>query len=100
MMGNEVLVYLETGEREFRSRVDPRTAARAGQQLEVAFDIDRIHVFGAETRAAIGLPAATIAFAVTISVSVSVTARPGGRRRRTSVRTVAGGGPRSSSFPL
>lgn len=58
MMGNEVLVYLEIGEREFLGRVDPRTAARAGQQLEVAFDIDRIHVFDAETKAAIGLPAA------------------------------------------
>ena len=59
MMGNEVLVYLEIGEHEFLGRVDPRTAARPGQQLQVAFDIDRIHVFDPDTKAAIGLPAAS-----------------------------------------
>ncbi len=53
-------MYLEIGEHEFLGRVDPRTAARAGQQLQVAFDIDRIHVFDAETKAAIGLPAANV----------------------------------------
>ena len=58
MMGNEVLAYLEVGQHKFLGRVDSRTAARPGQQIQVAFDIDRIHVFDPDTKAAIGLPAA------------------------------------------
>jgi len=45
------------GQHRFCCRIDPRTTARPGQQIEVAFDIDRIHVFDADTEAAIGLPA-------------------------------------------
>ena len=59
MMGNEVLAYLEIGEHKFLGRVDPRTAARAGQQLQVAFDVDLCCVFDPDTKAAIGLPAAS-----------------------------------------
>ncbi len=60
MMGNEVLAYLEVGVHKFLSRVDPRTSARPGQQIQVAFDIDGIHVFDADTKAAIELPAANV----------------------------------------
>jgi len=60
MMGNEVTAYLEVGQHRFCCRIDPRTTARPGQQIEVAFDIDRIHVFDADTEVAIGLPAAHV----------------------------------------
>ena len=35
LMGNEVYLYLISGEKNFIARVDPRTAARVGQQVEV-----------------------------------------------------------------
>jgi len=53
MMGNEVLAYMEVGEHKFLCRCDPRTAARPGQQIRVAFDIDGVHVFDADTKTAI-----------------------------------------------
>jgi hypothetical protein len=37
----------------FLARVDPRTAARAGQEARLLFDADRIHIFDAETQAAL-----------------------------------------------
>jgi multiple sugar transport system ATP-binding protein len=58
MMGNEVNLYLEVDEHKFLGRVDPRTAARPGQEIQVAFDIDRIHLFDPTTTQAIGTNAA------------------------------------------
>jgi len=36
----------------------PRLEARPGQKVEVALDVDRLHMFDPETEQAIGLPAA------------------------------------------
>jgi multiple sugar transport system ATP-binding protein len=52
-MGNEVFLYLVTGEHTFIARVDPRTRARMGDRLEVSFDMSQIHVFDRDTQTAV-----------------------------------------------
>ena len=52
-MGNEVFLYLESGGREILARVDPRTNARPGQEIEVALDISRTCAFDPVTEQAI-----------------------------------------------
>jgi multiple sugar transport system ATP-binding protein len=49
MMGNEKLLHLIVDKQEFLARVDPRTPARVGQQIQLTFDTDRIHIFDART---------------------------------------------------
>lgn len=56
LMGNEVILYVIHGEHQFLARVDPRVTVRPGQTIGLALDIDRFHLFDAETQAAIGLP--------------------------------------------
>jgi multiple sugar transport system ATP-binding protein len=58
LMGSEITLHLTAGEQQFQARVDPRTEARPGQRIEIAFDVDRLHMFDAETEEAIGMPAA------------------------------------------
>ncbi len=53
LMGNEVFVYLVTGKHSYVARVDPRTHMRVGQDVEVAFDMDHIHIFDKATEQAI-----------------------------------------------
>lgn len=53
LMGNEIFLYLVSGKNIFVSRVDPRSKLRVGQQAAVAFDMDSIHIFDAETEQAI-----------------------------------------------
>ncbi len=53
LMGNEVFVYLVTGKHSYVGRVDPRTHMRVGHDVEVVFDMDRIHVFDKTTERAI-----------------------------------------------
>ncbi|MBC7237032.1 MAG: ABC transporter ATP-binding protein [Chloroflexi bacterium] len=53
LMGNEVFLYLLTGNKTFIARVDPRTSARVGQDVEVLFNMDNMHVFDRDTEAAI-----------------------------------------------
>ncbi|MGD0173165.1 MAG: ABC transporter ATP-binding protein [Anaerolineales bacterium] len=52
-MGNEVFLYLVSGEHTFIARVDPRTRARMGDRLEVSFDMSQIHVFDRDTQVAV-----------------------------------------------
>ncbi len=49
MMGNEVFVYLLTGQEQFLARLDPRVKANPGQEMEVIFDTDSIHFFNSST---------------------------------------------------
>ncbi len=49
LMGSEVFVYLSKDERNFIARVDPRTAARPGGEIELAFDMTNMHLFDAQT---------------------------------------------------
>ena len=53
LMGNEVYLYLISGEKNFIARVDPRTAARVGQQVEVLVNMDNMHIFDRDTELAI-----------------------------------------------
>ncbi|HLA81159.1 MAG TPA: sn-glycerol-3-phosphate ABC transporter ATP-binding protein UgpC [Thermoleophilia bacterium] len=53
MLGNETLLHLIVDGHSILARVDPRTRARAGQQVEVQLDIDRLHIFDAKTQLAI-----------------------------------------------
>ena len=49
MVGNERLLHVSANGTAFLSRVDPRTRARAGEEIPMLVDIDRIHLFSAET---------------------------------------------------
>jgi multiple sugar transport system ATP-binding protein len=53
LMGNEILLYLVSGKNTFVARVDPRSKLRVGQQSQVMFDMDTIHIFDAATEEAI-----------------------------------------------
>jgi multiple sugar transport system ATP-binding protein len=57
-MGNELILYLMVEGKQFLARVDPRTDTRPGQEIQVALDIERLHMFDPETSEAIGMPAA------------------------------------------
>ncbi len=53
LMGNEIFLYLLTGPKMFIARVDPRTSARVGQEVEVLFNMDNMHAFDRDTELAI-----------------------------------------------
>ncbi|MEN8906014.1 MAG: sn-glycerol-3-phosphate ABC transporter ATP-binding protein UgpC [Clostridiales bacterium] len=49
MLGFETLLYLMLDDIDFVARVNPRTRARAGDTLKIAFDTNKIHLFDRET---------------------------------------------------
>ena len=49
LMGNEIFLYLTSGEHEFVARVDPRTSYSMDDEIRVAFNMDNMHVFDKET---------------------------------------------------
>ncbi len=53
LMGSEVLVYLVAEHAQFLGRFDPRTSARVGNTIQVAFGMDRMHIFDKQTETAI-----------------------------------------------
>jgi multiple sugar transport system ATP-binding protein len=53
LMGNEMIVYLLTGKKEFVARVDPRSSAHTGHTMTVVMNMDRMHVFDRHTKVAI-----------------------------------------------
>jgi multiple sugar transport system ATP-binding protein len=52
-MGNEVFLYLKTGEKNYVGRVDPRSQARIGHDIQVALNLDNMHLFDKDTEQAI-----------------------------------------------
>lgn len=48
-MGNEMIIYLEEGNKNFIARTDPRTDARVGGRLSVTFNLDNMHIFDKNT---------------------------------------------------
>ena len=52
-MGNEINLYLVAGDKNFVGRVDPRTRARMGDKLQVAMNLDNMHVFDKTSEQAI-----------------------------------------------
>jgi multiple sugar transport system ATP-binding protein len=48
-MGNEMVIYLQEGDKTFIARTDPRTRAHIGGRLGIVFNTDNIHIFDVET---------------------------------------------------
>jgi multiple sugar transport system ATP-binding protein len=53
LMGNEIFLYLVTGDNSFVARVDPRTTFRTGDKAELALNMDNFHIFDPETELAV-----------------------------------------------
>ncbi len=53
LMGSETLLYLKIEGSSFIARVDPRSTAKVGDTIKVAFDMNRIHLFDKETELSI-----------------------------------------------
>ena len=53
MMGNEKLLHLIVGTHRLLARVDPRTRATAGEEIQLTLDVDRLHIFDAKTQQAL-----------------------------------------------
>jgi len=49
LMGNEIYLYLLTGKKQFIARVDPRTHARPGEQIDLVVNMDNMHLFDPQT---------------------------------------------------
>ena len=47
LMGNEIFLYLVNGENNFVARVDPRTNLHIGEDTQVVFNMDHMHIFDA-----------------------------------------------------
>lgn len=52
-MGSEIYLNLLSGETPFVARVDPRSRATAGNNVALAFDVNKLHVFDKKTELAI-----------------------------------------------
>jgi len=53
LMGNEFFLHLIAGDMPFLARVDPRTSAKPGQDIEVVFNMGNMHAFDPKTGQAI-----------------------------------------------
>jgi multiple sugar transport system ATP-binding protein len=53
LMGNEVFLYLKSGNLEYIARVDPRTSARIGNTIYPVMNAENMHLFDAETEQSI-----------------------------------------------
>ena len=49
LLGAEVFLYFDLEEFPITARVDPRTTARPGDKVKLAFDVEKVHVFDKET---------------------------------------------------
>jgi len=49
LMGNEIFVYLKTGENVFVARVDPRSRYHVNDNVQVVFNMENMHIFDKET---------------------------------------------------
>jgi len=56
LMGNEILLYLLTGKKQFVARVDPRTRARARDTLDLLVAMDNMHLFDPQTERTLDAP--------------------------------------------
>ena len=53
LMGNEIFVYMKTGENSFVARVDPRTRYHVNDKVTVVLNMNNMHIFDRETEQAI-----------------------------------------------
>jgi multiple sugar transport system ATP-binding protein len=54
LMGSEIIAYVVVGGKTLVSRLDPRSEARPGKPISLAFEMDRAHLFDPETQLALG----------------------------------------------
>jgi multiple sugar transport system ATP-binding protein len=47
LMGNEIFLYLVTGNTSFVARVDPRTRFAIGDKVQLVFNMENFHIFDA-----------------------------------------------------
>ena len=45
LMGNEIFLYMLSGKNNYVARVDPRTRFQIGEQVQVVFNMDNMHLF-------------------------------------------------------
>jgi multiple sugar transport system ATP-binding protein len=45
LMGNEIILYLVSGNHNYVARVDPRTRFVVGEKVQVAFNMENFHIF-------------------------------------------------------
>jgi len=53
LMGNEVFLYLKSGDKNYVARVDPRSQARIGHDVQMALNMDNMHIFDKDTEQAV-----------------------------------------------
>ncbi len=53
LMGNELFLYLISGKHQFLARVDPRTKAKPGEDIDLVFNMGNLHAFDSKTGKAI-----------------------------------------------
>lgn len=53
LMGNEITVYLNSGEHNYVARVDPRTRVHMGDDVQMVFNMDNMHIFDRDTEQAV-----------------------------------------------
>jgi len=49
MMGAETYLYLKIGETQYTARVNPRSTAKTDDNIKIALDLNKIHLFDKET---------------------------------------------------
>ena len=50
LLGAEVFLYLDVDNYEIAARVNHRTTARSGDQIRVAMDLSKLHIFDKEIK--------------------------------------------------
>jgi multiple sugar transport system ATP-binding protein len=53
LMGNEIFVYLKSGDHSYVARVDPRSRYQMGDKVNMVFNMENMHIFDQETERAI-----------------------------------------------
>jgi len=53
LMGNEIFVFIKSGEHDYVARVDPRTTFAMGDKVKITFNMGNMHIFDKETEQAI-----------------------------------------------
>ena len=53
LMGNEIFVFLKSGNHDYVARIDPRTNFRMGDKVHITFNMGNMHIFDKETEKAI-----------------------------------------------
>ena len=53
LLGAEVYLYFDLGDAQITARVDPRTAAKSGDPIKFALDMEKAHFFDSETEMSI-----------------------------------------------